>query len=252
MVRPLTFYIVFHKDLFPSNTATFTTREIKELFTWVGVNKNISKIIPFQMAGYPLIYEYRMRFYNPSFQLNNFYQNSVFFHLYRNPEYLQSKFVGFGQYDMKFDRSAIPARLVDDHVYGYFPYENEAIWNLLPIVYWQSCFLDPYNKQYGTSHTFDDLSQYPFFLYHTFILPTSFFMQIMPFVERNTNTLLAGLQNNTRHIAGTLERVFALCIACGLAEGVLKGHVTLGGISHISEQHVDDPLRGIVRGAIFS
>jgi hypothetical protein len=242
----LTFYIIFHKDLFPTNTAEFTSQEIKTIFTWVGVNEAIEKSIPWQMKGYPIIYEYKMRYHNPAFQKNNFYQNSVFFHLYRNQSYLKSKFIGFGQYDMKFQRNSIPS-LLDDYVYGYFPYENEAIWNLFPRDFWQEVFLDEYNRYYATSHTFEDISKYPFFLYHTFIIPTSFFLHMMPFIEKSTDILLARLPT-TRHIAGSLERVFALCIACGLVEGRLKGHMTLGGISHLPEQHADDPVRGIVRG----
>lgn len=246
IMQPLTFYIIFHKDLFPSNTDAFSTREIKNIFTWVGVNEAIQKTIPLRMLGYPFIYEYKMRLYNPVFQKNNFYQNSVFFHLYRNQSYLNSKFVGFGQYDMKFDRSSIPVALIDDHVYGYFPYENEAIWNLFPREFWQAVFLDEYNQYYTTSHTFEDLSRYPFFLYHTFILPTSVFIHIMPFIEHVTNVLLVKLPT-TRHIAGSLERVFALCIACSLVENKLKGHTTLGGVSHLLEQHSEDALRGYVK-----
>ena len=70
----------------------------------------------------------------------------------------------------------------------------------------------------------------------------------MPFINHDTSVILSMLGGDTRHIAGTLERVFALCIACGLAEGRLKGYVNQGGISHISEQHTDDPVRGIVKG----
>jgi hypothetical protein len=70
----------------------------------------------------------------------------------------------------------------------------------------------------------------------------------MPFVEHDTNVLLAALNNQTRHLAGSLERVFGLCIACGLVEGRLKGYILQKGVSHISEQHTDDAFRGILQG----
>jgi len=246
--RPLAFYIVFHKVLYPENTSAFLKNEEVKTFVWVGVNESIPKIIPLKMKNYPIIYEHQMRFYNPGFQMNHFYQNSVFFHLYRNPSYLTSKFVGFGQYDMKFDRSSIPTSLTDDHVYGYFPYAITEVWNLFPFQFWETNFLNTYNQYYGTSHTFEVLIKYPIFLYHTLIIPTSFFIHILPFVEHNTNVLLTALNNETRHLAGSLERVFGLCIACGLEEGRLKGYTIQKGVSHISEQHTDDSLRGILQG----
>lgn len=247
MARPLTFYIVFHKDLYPGNTSAFLKHERNRLFVWIGVNASIPKSIPATMSDSPILYEYTMPHHNPMYQQNNFYQNSVFFHLYRNQQYLQSKFVGFGQYDMQFSRASIPA-LTDGCVYGYFPYKIEDVWNYYPYSFWTGCFLDTYNAYYTTTHTFEALSKYPIFLYHTFIIPTSFFLHMMPFIEHSTDVLLKSLNNETRHIAGTLERVFGLCISCGLAEGRLKGYAIQRGISHISEQHTDDPVRGIVKG----
>lgn len=247
MTRQLTIYVVFHKDLFASNTAAFLKHERNNLFVWIGVNADVPKLIPPSMMDSPIVYEYKMPRYNPMYQKNNFYQNSVFFHLYKNPMYLQSKFVGFAQYDMRFSRTSIPT-LTDDCVYGYFPYKIEDVWNYYPYSFWTDCFLDTYNKYYTTTHTFEDLARYPIFLYHTFIIPTHFFLHMMPFIEHSTDVILNSLNNETRHIAGTLERVFGLCIACGLAEGRLKGYAIQRGISHISEQHTDDPVRGIVRG----
>lgn len=249
--RPLTFYIIFHKVLYPENTREFLEHEQVKTFVWIGVNETIPKTIPLQMSRYPIIYENKMKLYNPGLQMNNFYQNSVFFHLYRNPSYLTSKFIGFGQYDMKFARSSIPNLLADDHVYGYFPYAITEVWNLIPFEFWKSCFLNTYNEYYKTSHTFEILSKYPIFLYHTFIIPTSFFLHIMPFIEYDTNILLKNLNYNTRHLAGSLERVFGLCIACAIEEGRLKGYTIQKGISHISEQHTDDAFRNIKQGIFF-
>ena len=70
----------------------------------------------------------------------------------------------------------------------------------------------------------------------------------MTFVEHSANVLLSALNKQTRHLAGSLERVFGLCIACGLVEGRLKGYTIQKGVSHISEQHTDDAFRGILQG----
>ena len=246
MVRPLTVYIVFHRDLFPENTADFTDEEIKQTFVWAGVNEDIVKVIPPKMISYPFVYEYKMNMYRPWYQSNHFYQNSFMLHLFNNPELIQSRFVGFGQYDMAFRRRCIPDTLEDDHAYGYFLGGNESIFNPYSPSSWQVFFLDPYNKFYNTSHTFESLSHFPLFFYHTFIIPTSFFMHIMPFIQLDAHTIISVLGGNTRHIAGTLERVFALCIAAGLAEGRLKGSTVLDGIEHLQDaQRTDDLLRNI-------
>lgn len=246
MARPLTVYIVFHRDLFPENTAQFTDEEIKETFVWAGVNEDIVKVIPPKMLSYPFVYEYKMKVYSPWLQRNHFYQNSFLFHLFKNPELIQSRFVGFGQYDMGFPRKSIPETLEDDHVYGYFLGGNESVFSPWAPVRWQTFFLDPYNKFYNTSHTFESLFRFPLFFYHTFIIPTSFFMHIMPFIELDANIILQYMGGYTRHISGTLERVFALCIAAGLAEGRLKKHVLLNVVEHLHlTQRCDDPVRNI-------
>jgi hypothetical protein len=251
MAKDLTFYIVFHSVLYSENTEDFSLQEILDKFVWVGVNSRIRKTTPLKMINYPFMYEYKMRLYNPMFQDNHYYQNSVFFHLYKNREYLQSKFIGFAQYDMKFERQSIPKKLMDDYVYGYITHTPDVIWNYFDLEFWQTCFLDEYNKFYGKAHMMENICKQPLFFFHTFIIPTSFFLHIMPFVEHETAVILKKLDNNTQHIAGTLERVFALCIACGLTEGRLKGAVIQGGIIHKQkEQRTADSFREIVKGVV--
>ena len=246
MSRHLTIYVIFHSRVYPQNTQAFTTNEIKKVFTWVAVNEAIPKQIPLQMASFPMIQEWKMRFHNPSLQRSRYYQNSFFFHLYRNQEYLQSKFVGFAQYDMEFERRSLPTNLIDDHVYGYWLAGIPSITDPYPVAWWQTFFLDPYNKFYGTSHTFEDIYTQPLFIYHTFIIPTSYFLHLMPFIEHDTPIIVDYLKS-TQHIAGTLERVFAMCIACALLEGKLKGYTLMSGINHRhTEQRMRDPSRGMI------
>jgi len=94
------------------------------------------------------------------------------------------------------------------------------------------------------NHTLESLSKVPLALLHTFIMPTWFFLHIMPFVENLTPEILRVLNWETRHLAGTLERVFALCISCGIIEGKLN-LFHLSGFQHIENQHSEDKLRGI-------
>ena len=66
----------------------------------------------------------------------------------------------------------------------------------------------------------------------------------MPFVEKLTPEILRVLGWETRHLAGTLERIFALCISCGILEGNLN-LIHLNGFQHVEHQHSEDKLRGI-------
>jgi hypothetical protein len=110
---------------------------------------------------------------------------------------------------------------------------------------WEEIFMKPYNSYYGTAHTFNAIEHLPLFLLHTFIMPTWFFLHMMPFVESILPRLLKILNWDTRHLAGHLERIFALCISCGIVEGKFRSFVPLHGVSHIDAQHSVDELRGI-------
>jgi hypothetical protein len=75
---------------------------------------------------------------------------------------------------------------------------------------------------------------------------------MMPFVEHLLPRILETLQWDTRHLAGTLERVFALCISCAITEGKFRHILKLEGIEHVDNQHSEDILRGIAAGSQHS
>ena len=128
---------------------------------------------------------------------------------------------------------------------GSFIYPFGVLFDPFGREFWQENFISPYNTYYGTNHTYEKLEPIPLFLLHTFIMPSWFFKHIMEFVESNLPQLLRGLHWETRHLAGTLERVFALCISCGIIEGKLKNIMALKGIKNIGEQRLQDSFRGI-------
>jgi hypothetical protein len=251
-MKPLNFFIVFHDHVFRENTSEFTDAEIKEFFTWVAVNEKVPKDL---LSWIPnLLEEWNMKKHSPLFQMLNFYQNSVFYHVYWNKDLIDSKYIGFGQYDMKMSapefrqmyQVASAKEDMADKVFTPFLYDFNALFSSpMDQNGWTSCFLNPYNEFFGMNHTLESLSKTPLALLHTFIMPTWFFLHIMPFVENLTPIILRELNWETRHLAGTLERVFALCISCGVLEGKLKGFIPLTGFQHIEGQHSEDLLRGI-------
>jgi len=184
----------------------------------------------------------------------NFYQNSTFFHLYWNKELINSKYIGFGQYDMTFNKegfekvlSDIKDDTADKIIYAFlYPFEALCPKEVLPI--WEEIFMKPYNSFYSMNHTLDSLKGIPLALLHTFIMPTWFFLHMMPFVESLLPRVLKFINWETRNLAGTLERVFALCISCGIVEGKFRHLIQLNGVTHNDSQHSADPLRGIKEG----
>jgi len=254
-MKPLSFYIIFHKDIYQENTSSFSEESTKKFLKWVAVNEKIPKQYPLWIPTDCLIKEWEMEFHSPLYQMLNFYQNSTLLHLFWNKEYEKSKYIGFGQYDMSFDAAEFEKldhtlKTTEDTVYGAFIYAFTAILPSYPYELLQYMFLTPYNEFYGTAHTFDKLKEMPLFLLHTFIIPSWFFKHMMPFIEKNIPHILRIFQWDTRHLAGTLERIFALCIACGMLEGKLRNILPLLGVKEKHEHRTEDSFRGISTGTI--
>ncbi len=247
-MKPLNFFIIYHDKVFKDNTAGFTEKEL-EIFTWVAVNEKVPKEFPDWMPN--IIKEYEMKIHNPLYQMTNFYQNSAFFHLYWNKELINSKYIGFGQYDMSFNademRTILKAIENDtaDKIIPVFTFPFEGLCNREEMPIWKELFVNPYNDYYGTSHELKSVEGLPLCLLHTFIMPTWFFLHMMPFVESLVPRILKFLNWDTRHLAGTLERVFALCISFGMIEGKFRQLLRLKGVSHADSQRSPDELRGI-------
>lgn len=243
-MKPLTFFIIFHDNVFQENTSDFTDDEIKEFFTWVAVNEKVPKVFTNALK------EWEMPKHSPLFQMLDFYQNSFFYHLAWNKEFIDSKYIGFGQYDMKMSapefRQVYKAIQNDtaNKIFAPFLYEFNALYcNPIGKDGWIT-FLNHYNEFFGMSHTLDAVSKLPLALLHTFIMPSWYFLHIMPFVEKTTPLVLKQLNWETRHIAGSLERVFALAISCGILEGKIQ-LISLKGFQHVEKQHSKDKLRGL-------
>jgi hypothetical protein len=211
----LSFYIVFHQKLFPENTPDYAC------FTYVAVNEAIPKEIDRGRLKHPILYEYDVHNYNPMYQMLKFRENSVILNM---PAPL-TPFIGFGQYDMRF----VPEKFMSmiHHLKGYntmvgfFPYRIEVIQDVLNADQWNEV-LDVYNKHNTTAHRLQSLYDMPFFLMNTYILPSWFYLGLQSTLKSVLPTVIRFLQWNMKHIAGTLERVNSLIIACALKEGKLE------------------------------
>jgi len=234
-MESLSFFIIFHKKLFPENTPNFPC------FQYLGANELVKKEITTDTLNHPIVYEYDMPGYNPMYQMLQFCDNSIIL----NFPAPSTPFCGFCQYDMRIDAVAFNNTVehLKDYktMVGFFPYPIEVIQDILNKAQWNA-ILDIYNTENSTNHTVDNLNGIPFFLMNTYILPTWFFMKLQSQLRRFLPTILQNLNYNMRHVAGTLERTNALLIACALKEGKLVGLIS-NAIKDEPAQKLFDPLR---------
>lgn len=226
----LTFFIVYHDKIYEETLADFKD---KSIFTYYGVKKE-NKI------G---INETELERYDPKLQVIKMYNNSAFFHLYWNREYLKTKYIGFGQYDMIYKEKSfntILENLKDNRILvAYFPHPFSALGNVLD---W-SKVIQNYNSYYNTQHSLDSIKHLPLCLIHAFIIPTDYFLHIMPWVEHLLSYILRDLEFNVRHLAGCLERVFALAISCGINEKRFNKIIHLADVEHSDSLRLPDDFR---------
>jgi hypothetical protein len=247
------FYIIFHSSLFKKNYETFTHEECLRMLRWVAVNEAIPKKIPDWIMTECLLKEYTLPVYDPLMQMCNYYQNSFFFHLNRNRQYATKQYVGFGQYDMSLPAESFrqAESIINKGVptlFFMYPYQFDALYsNPLNETEWRE-LVNLYNTYAHKSHTFENVKSIPLFLCHTFILPTNLFFECMDFVECSIPFCLRKLGWNTRHLAGTFERVIALSLSFKILEGKIKNLVHLKGVEHLSSQHTADEFRGLKEG----
>jgi hypothetical protein len=246
----LTFYIIYHKIVYEENTKDFSDTLKNSTLFWVAVNEQIEKEYP-PWIHQRLLKEWEMPHYSPLYQMSNWYQNSFFHHLYKNHQSIPTKYVGFAQYDQSLNATKFENLIQQlqhdkaDKVIGCFPYEFQTILDIFNEEEWKQMFIVPYNAFYKLSHSLVELKDKPMFLFHTFIIPTWYFNHMMPFIEHVTPLILRHLKWNTRHLAGTLERVYALCLAAGILEGKFKSVFMFDGVQNCSTQRTPDALRGL-------
>jgi hypothetical protein len=255
MSRLVSYFIAFHDAYYPENTRDFTPEEIEDYFIWYSVARNPIK----SEAKVPVLLRERfLAIYDGGrMQEEHWYQNSMFFHLYWNPEIIrESRYVGFGQYDFELNKMGwdIGVHLMDgdpehDNVaIGHLVYPMAAMWDISDCDRWNKLFVQKYNEIHGTSHDMRRPSPGPF-LCHAFIIPTWFFMEMMEYIA-SVMPQVRELAYIPEHYAGTLERAFAIYINFGIMEQRLRRFISFKDHPTVKHNHktqrLADPFRGII------
>jgi len=236
----LSYLILFHKSL-PYNTQVFTEEEQKS-FLYCAINDSIPKQVPNWALKQLLIEWEASAYYNPLYQMNRMSYCSIFFHLARQPELIQTPYIGFGQYDQHIDpttyREAVSLlNKTPNALCGAFPLTGKKICEFITLQGWDNLLIQPLNKLYPQSPiTFDELVRQPVFGMNTFILPKSIFIDMMRFVETYIfKNLLIMIKYDTSNISTCLSYVFGLYLAYCIHHGKFSD-VFMYKVSYVVEQ----------------
>ena len=142
-----------------------------------GVNENIPKISLGDLL------EYELKIYNPKLQALGFCQTSCLYHVYKNKLYEGLDYIGFCQYDMKFEKDTISDIKNTD---------AETIFHDLTLsctkaledhsTDWDSVF-DSYSSFFNEKIKKEDIIDIHLPLLHTFVIPVKMFVRMMDWMS---------------------------------------------------------------------
>lgn len=236
-------FVVAHRAAALDGVQGFSPDELGRWVRWYVTNEPLGDKdvrVPPELR----IDEWTLPWHDPLQQLCNFYNNSALWHVYKNPA-LHDDFVGFAQYDMVLPRDPVAEFAAYDAPLkvGYMqPTPAAEFWHTaVPRREWERL------AARMTCAPLDAILAPGVLLplYHSFLLPLEPFLEMMRFVERALPDVLRALRHDTRHLAGTLERVVALWIAAAVRGGRLGPALHLHGVAHDHSRRLPDPLRGL-------
>lgn len=207
-------FIVFHENLYDEYYENISKDILDKHFTFIAVNESIQK--NYTPNKYNIVNEWELPKYIDQFQKKGYNENSAIFHVIANNMHKKYNYIGFFQYDMKFNNSVID--IIKDNIKNeptclYLEARNydfcaNETWNEPPVMaYLTSHYQWFYKKQFS----FSDRDIYP--LFNSYIIPTKTYENVMKWVD-NFYTRIASIvhQNHFGHIGGLFERIMAFAI----------------------------------------
>jgi hypothetical protein len=210
-------FIVFHKNIFDECYQNIPDDLLYKYFTFLAVNKNISKT--YTQNKYKVINEWELPIYDNTFQERGYNENSAIYHVYANNLHKDYNYIGFFQYDMKFNDNIVdflqknittkPSYFCfenyDYHFCSYQTWHEPITLNYI-ISEYEAYFKKPFNKD----------TKYP--LYNSYVIPVEIYEKIMkwviqlydkfyPWCIEPPNCTVFG------HIGVVYERIMAYAIA---------------------------------------
>ena len=242
--------IVGHKKFYAKTVEGISEDDLKKYVKFVCVNEDLPKDIPAEYPKECIMNEWDIPEYESFYQKNNFYQNSVFFNLMNVIDTLNLEHIGFAQYDMVFTPEIfdqIKERCKDPKaVVGFYPYPIEPLFEILKPGVWQF-IIQKYSNFFDIPvEDVDKLDTMKLALFHTFVIPVHNYKRMMCFTKDILKNVTTFLGNDTRHMAGTLERVFALFLNLEIITGNMNEFEWIDGLIHYDVNlRLTDSFRGL-------
>jgi hypothetical protein len=228
------FFIIFHKNIFDECYKNIPDDILYKYFTFFGVNKNIEKKIvgenPINLSKYKIINEWELPIYDSTFQERGYNENSALYHIYVNELYKNYKYIGFFQYDMKFEENIqydmkFEENIFEDNIINFLQKNiNETPKCFCDKTYtfnyceWDepntlNYIINDYENYFNKS--FSRNNRYP--LFNTYIIPVETYKKIMGWIIQLYDKLYPWCVEPPNkihwgHIGGIYERIMGYAI----------------------------------------
>jgi hypothetical protein len=182
----LNIFVVFHSKIYTELYTELDETE-KDCITLYGVKAKCNSTMK-------TIYEEELPIYLPALQRNIYNEGSALYHVYTNNLYTEYDYVGFGQYDMKFNSGSIKAITQQiekesrntKHIFyiNFFAYPFTGSFSLLIKKYNKfECGLKSYNDFFNTTYTKTDLLKNYMPVFNTFVIPKQMYEKMMSWLQ---------------------------------------------------------------------
>jgi hypothetical protein len=229
--------IIGHEKFYAETVAGISDEELKKHVRFVLVNEKLPKIVPESFPKECVVKEWEIPSYEPFYQENKYYQNSVFFNTMNIIETLDLDQIGFFQYDMIispkiFNQIKETCEADKDASIGFYSYPIEQLFEVVNPPQWQHV-IQQYSNFFQVSVDTEKLEKMPLALFHTFVIPKKNYCRMMHFTKKVLPNIITFLSSSgTRHIAGTLERLFALFLNLEIVTENMTEFTWVDGLVH--------------------
>jgi len=209
-------FIVFHKYIFDEAYKNIPDDNLYKYFTFIAVNKNIEK--HYTQNKYKIINEYDLPIYDGCFQERGYNENSAIYHVYANNLHKDYEYIGFFQYDMRFN----------DNIVDFFQSNYTGIPSLFCTMLYnfEFCAIQSWNEPNTLNYIINDYEifynkkftknrGYP--LFNSFIIPVQTYEKTMSWVAQlysklNTWWVENPCATHFGHIGGIYERIMGFAL----------------------------------------
>jgi hypothetical protein len=243
--------IVGHQKFYAETVAGISDEDLKKHVRFVCVNENLPKDVPAEFPAECVMNEWEIQGYEPFYQREKYYQNSVFFNTMNIIETLGLDQIGFAQYDMVFTPEIFEeikqtCEADKNAAIGFYPYPIEHLFEIVQPQAWQFIIQQYSNFFQVPVENVDKLESMKLALFHTFVIPKSNYCRMMHFAKKVLPNIVTFLNKDNRHMAGTLERLFALFLNLEIITGNMKEFKWVSGLRHDDTGlRLRDEFRGV-------